>query len=145
MEQTSVKIMQCKAVKNGQLIVDCVGVGVGVIFYDRVKKIGVGLHVLAPRAAIPSPPMPAKFADSGIPHAMEILRKENPSATPFIAIAGGSSMEGSPVGLSMGGKVVAAVKEALSKANLKVAMEETGGSKIRSLILDVEKGQINIK
>jgi chemotaxis protein CheD len=145
MEQTSVKIMQCKLVKKGQLVVDCIGVGVGVIFYDRVKKIGVGLHVLAPRCAMPSPPIPAKFADSGIPHAMEILMQENPSAAPVIAIAGGSSMEGSPAGLSMGGKVVAAIKEALDKANLKISIEETGGTKIRSLTLDVENGQINIK
>jgi chemotaxis receptor (MCP) glutamine deamidase CheD len=45
----------------------------------------------------------------------------------------------------MGVKVVEAVKEALSKAKLSIAREETGGSKIRSIVLDIDKGQINIK
>ena len=145
MEQTSVKIMQCKSAKRGQLTVDCIGVGVGVIFFDRIKKIGVGLHVLAPRSATAAPPNPAKFADSGIIHAIDLLVKENPSASPFIAIAGGAAMEGSTSGVSMGIKVVEAVKEALAKAKLSIAREETGGSKIRSIFLDIDKGQIDIK
>jgi chemotaxis receptor (MCP) glutamine deamidase CheD len=145
MEQTSVKIMQCKTAKSGQLTVDCIGVGVGVIFYDRIKKIGVGLHVLAPRSAMSSPPNPAKFADSGIIHAIDLLVKEGSQANPLIAIAGGAAMEGSQVGASMGVKVVEAVKEALSKTKFNISREETGGSKIRSIILDIDKGQINIK
>lgn len=145
MEQTSVKIMQCKMAKKGLLTVDCIGVGVGVVFFDRMKKVGVGLHVLAPRSAIASPPNPAKFADSGIVHAIDLLVKENPSANPFVAIAGGSAMEGSSSGVSMGVKVVEAVKEALSKAKISIAKEDTGGSKIRSILLDIDKGQMNIK
>ena len=82
MEQTSVKIMQCKTAKKGQLTVDCIGVGVGVIFYDRAKKIGVGLHVLAPRSSAAAPPNPAKFADSGVTHAVELLTKEGALANP---------------------------------------------------------------
>jgi chemotaxis protein CheD len=145
MEQTSVRIMQCKTAKKGLLTVDCIGVGVGVVFFDRAKKVGVGLYVLAPRSSVPSPPNPAKFADTGVLHAIDLLLKEAPSALPLIAIAGGAAMEGSPAGASMGIKVVEAVKETLSNAKLKIFKEETGGSKIRSIVLDIETGQITIK
>jgi chemotaxis protein CheD len=145
MEQTSVRIMQCRTAKKGQLTVDCIGVGVGVVLYDKVKKIGVGLHVLAPRSATPSPPNPAKFADTGVPHALELLINEGGLANPLVAIAGGAAMEGSNSGTSMGVKVVEAVKEALAKSKLSIFKEETGGSKIRSIALDVEKGLINFK
>jgi chemotaxis receptor (MCP) glutamine deamidase CheD len=145
MEQTSVKIMQCKTAKKGQLTVDCIGVGVGIVFYDRIKKVGVGLHVLAPHSAIGSPPNPAKFADSGVTHAIDLLVKEGSQLNPSVTIAGGAAMEGSAAGASMGIKVVEAVKEALLKAKLSIAREETGGSKIRSIMLDIDKGQINIK
>jgi chemotaxis protein CheD len=145
MEQTSVKIMQCGIVKKGLLTVDCIGVGVGVIFFDKAKKIGVGLHVLAPHSAMASPANPAKFADTGVLHAVNLLIKEGAATNPLVAIAGGAAMEGSSAGASMGVKVVEAVKEALSKAKISIFREESGGSKIRSLQLDVDKGQINIK
>jgi len=145
MEQTSVKIMQCKTAKKGQLTVDCIGVGVGVVFYDRIKKVGVGLHVLAPHSATASPPNPAKFADSGVTHAIDLLAREGSQANPSVTIAGGAAMEGSAAGASMGIKVVGAIKEALSKAKLSIVKEDTGGSKIRSIVLDVDKGQVNIK
>jgi len=145
MEQTSVKIMQCKTAKKGRLTVDCIGVGVGVVLYDRVKKVGVGLHVLAPRSAVPSPPNPAKYADSGVLHAIDMLAREGGIANPMVAIAGGAAMEGSLSGASMGSKVVEAVKEMLSKAKLSIAKEDTGGSKIRSILLDIDTGQINFR
>jgi len=145
MEQTSVKIMQCKTAKKGQLTVDCIGVGVGVVFYDRIKKVGVGLHVLAPHSVTASPPNPAKFADSGVTHAIDLLAREGSQANPSVTIAGGAAMEGSAAGASMGIKVVGAIKEALSKAKLSIVKEDTGGSKIRSIVLDVDKGQVNIK
>jgi chemotaxis protein CheD len=145
MEQTSVRIMQCRTAKKGLMTVDCIGVGVGVVLYDKVKKIGVGLHVLAPRSATPSPPNPAKFADTGVPHALELLMNEGGLANPQVAVAGGAAMEGSIAGSSMGIKVVEAAKEALSKLKLPIFKEETGGSKIRSIVLDIDKGQISFK
>jgi chemotaxis protein CheD len=145
MEHTSVKIMQCKPAKKGQLTVDCIGVGVGIVFYDRVKKVAVGLHVLAPHSSTAAPLNPAKYADSGVTHAIDLLAKEGSQATPLVTIAGGAAMEGSSAGVNMGVKVVGAVKEALLKAKLSITKEETGGSKIRSIVLDIDKGQINIK
>lgn len=144
MENTSVKIMQCALSKSGQLKISCIGVGVGIFIYSRTKKIGAGIHVLAPHATTMTPENPAKFANTAIPYAIELLKKEEPSPLLSVAIAGGASMAGSAAGSSMGEKVVAAVKEAIKEANLKIIADETGGSKIRSMQLDVETGQIQI-
>lgn len=144
MENTSVKIMQCGLSKAGQLKINCIGVGVGIIIHSRTSKIGAGIHVLAPYSTTPTPENPAKFASTAIPYAIELLKKEGGSPPLSVAIAGGASMEGSTVGSRMGEKVVAAVKEAVKKANLNIVADETGGSKIRTMQLDVRTGQIQI-
>ena len=53
-------------------------------------------------------------------------------------------MEGSAAGTSMGSKIVDAIKEALEEAKLKITLDETGGTKIRTMILDVETGKVEI-
>ena len=136
--------MQCVLADSGQMKIDCIGVGVGVFLHSRVKKMAVGLHVLVPRSATPAPPNPVKFANLAVPHALAMLQERGVSAPLSVAIAGGASMEGSPAGISMGSKVVEAVKEALSEANLSVTVDETGGSKIRSMSLDLKTGKIDI-
>ena len=73
---TSVKIMQCVLAKEGQLKIDCVGVGVGIMLHRPRKKVAAGLHVLAPHSATQTPDNPAKFADSAIPHAVDMMEKE---------------------------------------------------------------------
>lgn len=144
MEKTSVKIMQCVLADSGQMNIECIGVGVGVFLHNRVKKMAAGLHVLVPRSTSPDPPNPVKFANLAVPHALSLLQEKGVSAPLSVAIAGGASMEGAFSGTSMGPKVVEAVKEALSEANLSVTMDETGGSKIRSMSLDIETGKIDI-
>ncbi len=144
MEQTSVKIMQCLLANKGQLKIDCVGVGVGIILHSPLKKLAAGLHVLVPHSPTPAPANPIKFANSAIPHAIALLEKEGVSPPLSVAIAGGATMEGAPSIISMGSKVVEAVKDALSEAKLDVKIEETGGSKIRSMVLDVATGKIDI-
>ena len=144
MAVTPVKIMQHAVAKTGELKIDCIGVGVGILLHSPSQKIAAGIHILAPNSATPTPTNPTKFANSAIPYVLEILGKEGVSPPLTVAIAGGASMEGSPVGASMGSKVVDAVKEAISKAKLKVDMEETGGSKIRTISLNIETGKIDI-
>lgn len=136
--------MQCALADKGQMRIDCIGVGVGIILHSRAKKIAAGLHVLVPHSATLSPPNPVKFANLAIPHALALLEKKGVSPPLTVSIAGGAAMEGSPAGISMGTKVVDAVKEALSAAKLSVTQDDTGGSKIRSMRLDIETGKIDI-
>ena len=144
MTETSVKIMQCSLANSGIIKIDRIGVGVGVLLYNQAKKIGIGIHILASQADSPNPPNPAKFADTAIPHALKLFGKEG-ALPPFtVAIAGGAAMSGSPVGASVGMKVVEAAKTALAKANIKIKTDQTGGSNIHSMILNIDTGEIQI-
>ena len=145
MAKTSVKIMQCAIVKEGQLKVDCIGVGVGIVILSQSKKIAAGLHVLAAHSSTPRPDNPAKFANSAVPHALDLLKKEGGAPPYTVAIAGGAGMAGTSAGMGMGTKVIEAVKEALAAADLKISQGETGGTNIRSINLNIATGKIDIK
>ena len=144
MSQTSVKIMQCVIANSGQLKISCIGVGVGVVLYSAKKKTAAGLHILAAHSSTPSPDNPAKYANTAIPHAIDLLTKEGVPAPLSATIVGGAVIAGMPSQSGMGSKVIDAVKAALADAKLNIGRNETSGSKIRSLLLDIETGEINI-
>ena len=145
MAQTAVKIMQCSIAKEGQLKIDCIGVGVGIVIHSTSKKGAAGIHVLAAHSSTPVPSNPAKFANSAIPHALDQLKEEGIDPPFTVTIAGGAGMAGASAGIGMGSKVIEAVKEALSTANLKISQDETGGSNIRSIHLNIATGKTEIK
>jgi chemotaxis protein CheD len=144
MTETSVKIMQCTLANSGTIKIDRVGVGVGILLYSQSKKIGIGIHTLAPQSDTPAPVNPAKFADTAIPYAIELFEKEG-AAPPFtVAIAGGATMAGAPTNNSVGMKVAQATKAALAKAKINIKTDQTGGSNIRSMILNIDTGEIQV-
>lgn len=144
MTETTVKIMQCALADSGTIKIDRVGVGVGILMYNQPKKIGVGIHTLAPQSDTSSPPNPAKFADTAIPHAIELLKKEGAEPPFIVAIAGGATMAGVPLENSVGMKLAAATKAALTKARINIKTDRTGGSDIRSMLLNIDTGEIKI-
>lgn len=144
MTETSVKIMQCALANSGIIKIDRVGVGVGILLYSQSKKIGVGIHTLAPQSDSPQPPNPAKFADTAIPHAIGLLEKEGAGPPFTVAIAGGATMAGAPATNSVGMKLAEAAKAALTKARVNIKTDQTGGSNIRSMLLNIDTGEIQI-
>ena len=145
MAETSVKIMQCALADSGTIKIDRVGVGVGILLYSQSKKIGVGIHTLAPQADSPTPPNPAKFADTAIPHAVGLFEKEGAGPPFTVAIAGGATMAGAPTINSVGLKLAEATKAALAKAKINIKSDQTGGSNIRSMTLNIDTGEIQVK
>jgi chemotaxis receptor (MCP) glutamine deamidase CheD len=136
--------MECALAHSGVLKIDRIGVGVGVILYNAAQKKAAGLHVLAPGTTESAPANPAKYANTAIPFALAQLEKEGVKPPFTVAIAGGAEMRNLPSQVRMGEKVVAAMNEALKKANLAVRQEETGGSNIRGMMCDLEAGKISI-
>ncbi len=145
MPETSVKIMQCLLADKGILKIDRIGVGVGILLYNQAKKIGIGIHTLAPQADSINPPNPAKYADTAITYAIKLFEKEGAGPPYTVALAGGATMAGSPVSTNVGLKVAEAAKAALVKAKLNIKIDQTGGSNIRSMTLNVDTGEIQIK
>lgn len=144
MSMTAVKIMECAVADQGEIKIDRIGVGVGVILYSPTQKIAVGIHVLAANSVSPTPDNPAKYANTAIPFALEQLGKKGVTPPLTVAFAGGSEMMNMPPEIRMGPKIVASMSDALRKANLAVKMEKTGGGDIRSISLDIGTGKIDI-
>lgn len=145
MAETSVKIMQCLLADKGILRIDRIGVGVGILLYNQAKKIGIGIHTLAPQADTLNPANPAKYADSAVTYAIKLFEKEGTVPPYTVAVAGGATMSGSPASTNVGLKVAEAAKAALAKAKLNIKTDQTGGSNIRSMILNIDTGEIQIK
>ncbi|NLD39226.1 MAG: hypothetical protein GX654_20405 [Desulfatiglans sp.] len=145
MAETSVKIMQCLLADKGILKIDRIGVGIGILLYNQAKKIGIGIHTLAPQADTINPANPAKYADTAVTYAIKLFEKEGAAPPYTVAVAGGATMTGSPASTNVGLKVAEAAKAALAKAKLNIRTDQTGGSNIRSMILNIDTGEIQIK
>jgi chemotaxis receptor (MCP) glutamine deamidase CheD len=141
---TSVQFIRCEVATSGLLRIDRIAAGVGVVIYSPARKIGSGLHIMAPKAESMKSTNPIMYANTAIPYAIELLKKSG-AVPPFsVAIAGGARMLGNEKAMAIGQKVVEAVKEALRESGISAKLEKTGGTSIRSIILDVDGGKIKI-
>ena len=144
MAETSVKLLECVIATAGLLKIDQIGSGVGVILYSPSKKIGAGLHVLAPFSGRVASLKPIMYANTAIPYALEELARRGVTPPFSVAIAGGAALLKSQNALGSSQHMVEAVKQALAKANLTVRIEETGGTKLRCIVLDIDAGKIKV-
>jgi chemotaxis receptor (MCP) glutamine deamidase CheD len=144
--KTVVLPMRCHFTDHGMLKIENIAAGIGVIFYHAGRKLAAGTHVL--RAKSPSGNIagdnPAYYADTAIEYILQHFRQQGAHPPLSIAIAGGGSMLPQSQG-DVGTKIVMAVKEVLAKYRLNVKLEQTGGSKVRFMMLDVEAGKIKIE
>lgn len=143
MAETLVKVAKFEISSSGVLKITGIGAGVGVILYTDNYHIGAGLHILAPHTDARMS-NPAMYANTAIPYALEELEKKRTKSLLSVAIAGGAFMLGGQSEASVGPKVTAAVKDALKKAHLNIKIDETGGPKIRSMMLNFDARKIEI-
>ena len=136
--------MECALAESGVLKINRIGVGIGVILYSVAQKKAAGVHILAPSTTEASPANPAKFANTAIPFALSELDKKGVKPPFTVAIAGGAEMQNMPPQVRMGQKMVAAISDALSKANLVAKDKQTGGANVRTMQCDLSTGDITI-
>lgn len=129
-----------------------IGLGscVGVVIRDTTLKIGGMVHVMLPDStAIASNSNPAKFADTGIVHLVELLEKEGCSRKRMEAkIAGGAQMfsfQSKSELQGVGARNVEACKEALTKLGIPIKAEDTGLNYGRTVIFYPENGNYEIR
>lgn len=144
MSETSVKLLQCSVAQSGRLRIDHIGSGVGVILFNASHNTGAGLHILAPRSGSITAKNPVMYANTAIPYALKQLKEKGVNPPFSVAIAGGAGLLGKESAVNSGQKLVDAVKEALNHANLSIKIDQTGGNKLRSIILDIDAGKIKI-
>jgi chemotaxis receptor (MCP) glutamine deamidase CheD len=144
MGETSVKVTKYAIASSGLLKIIQIGAGVGVIIYSPEKKIGAGVHILAPDAGPKPPNNPCMYANSAIPFILEEIKKKGVKSGLSIAIAGGSSLMGNNGVTNIGPKIVNVVKAEFAKNGMTIKLDKTGGTAVRSIILDIDAGRIAI-
>lgn len=118
---------------------------VGVALYNRKLRLGSLAHVVLPESA-ERPGGPGKFADTAIPHMVDLMRR--PGVRPFdleAKIAGGANMFGSAGPLQVGDANVEAVLKALQTLNIRVIGRDTGGNVGRRVTFRCAAGEYVIE
>lgn len=114
------------------------------VFHPRLKAAGMA-HVVLPDSAGHSG-SPGKFADTSVPALLAALEKLTGAKAGYQAkVAGGASMFAASGPLQIGAANAAAVKAALSKANVRIVAEHLGGGQGRRIEFDPLEGALSIE
>lgn len=123
---------------------------VGVVIYDPTRKIAGLLHVMLPDSKLGKSTRinVAKFADTGVPALVEMLKLEGARTFSLKAkMAGGAQMFqfGSSDTVRIGPRNIEAVREQLKKLSIPIIAEDVGGTKGRTIEFDPETSMLNIR
>lgn len=123
---------------------------VGITLYDPVIKVGGLLHIMLPDSTqFTKVDKVAKFADLGIPHMINELKNRGAVAGRLQAkLAGGAQMFSGldkKFVLNIGQRNTEATKKILRSKGIRILAEEVGGNRGRTMILDLNTGQVTIR
>ncbi len=144
MKTTAVRPMKCEFATEGLLWIDKIATGVGIILFNPSKKLAAGMHVLRGLSQGRVTDNPAYYADTALEYVIAEFKKMGADRQISVAIAGGAAMLGSGEDDNMGARLVTAIKSILSRYNLTVKLEGVGGTKLRTMILNIDEGKIKI-
>lgn len=119
----------------------CVGVA---ILHPRFPT-GVMAHVVLPEASGRTG-SPGKFADTAVPHMIDLLNTMGvPRAGRVAKITGGARMFAASGPMQVGDNNVEAVTRALSAAGIRVIAKDVGGTSGRRVTFDCSNGEMLIE
>ncbi len=119
----------------------CVGVA---ILHPRFPT-GVMAHVVLPEASGRAG-SPGKFADTAIPHMIDMLNTMGvPRAGRVAKIAGGAKMFAASGPMQVGESNVEAATQALATAGIRVTARDVGGTAGRRVTFDCSNGELLIE
>ncbi len=144
MAEISVALLRCAVANSGLLKIDRIGSGIGIIIYDSARHIGTGFHILAAHSGGLKPTNNFMYANTAIPQALTEIGQKGGKSPFSVAIAGGAVIMGGQTEQNPKKNIVDAAKEALKQAGLQVTLEQTGGNKMRCMVLDIDAGKIKI-
>jgi chemotaxis protein CheD len=132
-------------------MLSCIGLGscIGLVLYDPIRGWAGMAHIMLPSSRGPrGKEKPGKFADTAVVELIAELESRG-SLRSFLRakMAGGArmfSISSAPNG-SIGEQNVAATREALRSAGIRLEGEETGGTKGRSIVFSPETTLLEIR
>ncbi|HHT98126.1 MAG TPA: chemotaxis protein CheD [Clostridiales bacterium] len=123
---------------------------VGIVLYDKIKKIGGLAHIMLPDSSkIMNNSNKAKFADTGIDTLINDMKKIGAKEDNLIAkIAGGAQMfefSSNSDMLRIGIRNVEATKFKLKELGIRIVAEDTGKNYGRTITFYPKTGELHIK
>lgn len=141
---TTVGMGQVAVARNPECLSAVLGSCVGIVLYHPRLHIGALCHIVLPESNGRSG-MPAKFADSAIPHMLSLLEKHGAFASGMVAkLAGGSCMFGNGGPLQIGEANIRAVTKALETVGISIVGRDLGGTSGRRIHFDASNGQVAV-
>lgn len=133
-----------------RLITLGLGSCVGVTLYDPVTRVGGLLHIMLPDSTqFNNITKPAKFADLGIPLLVAGIKNHGGRINNLQAkIAGGAQMFSGlndKFIINIGERNIDMARKTLISLGIKIAAEEVGGNKGRTIMLDTVNGLVMIR
>jgi chemotaxis protein CheD len=119
---------------------------IGLAVVDRRAGAAGLAHIVLPEATgSPAPAPLRKFADHAVPALVDGLRELGASPIFMHAfLVGGASMFGA-AGMEVGSRNAGAVRELVAARRIPVAAEAVGGSKGRTIRVDVASGDVSMR
>ena len=134
---------------TGKIITYALGSCIGISFWDPFLHLGALLQIMLPERHDAEEGNIYKYADSGI---RETIRKLMAfgmvKARTTVKIAGGAKMfeiSGNADFGNIGQRNAAMVKKILTDENMRIVAEDTGGTYARTMLLQLESGDVIIR
>jgi chemotaxis protein CheD len=144
-DEMMVGMGQALARRAPQQLWAILGSCVAVVLCDPKRQVGALCHVVLPSAAGRSG-SPAKFADTAVPHMLQLLCDMGIPGGGLVAkIAGGASMFGRAMPMEVGENNTQSIVTALAAAGIRVTGRDVGGNKGRRVTLDCSSGKLLIE
>jgi chemotaxis protein CheD len=140
----SVGMGQTALARTPDQLTAVLGSCVGLVLYHPRLQIGAMCHVVLPKSN-DQPAAPGKFADTAIPHMLDLLKKNGANGAGVVAkFAGGACMFGSGGPMQIGDANVQAIERELKARNIRVVAADVGGKCGRRVAFDSVTGQLTI-
>jgi len=132
------------------LVAFSIGSGIGMAIHDSVGGFGGLLNFILPDSTMANGTDPAKapfmFADTGITTFLKALFEQGAKTENLkVVIAGGAHIMGQTGIFNIGQKNLEALKATLGNYDLKVHHEAIGGTKSRTISLEIGSGRSVIR
>ena len=128
----------------------CLGLGscICLCLYDPVARVAGMAHIMLPGAYDGQVAAPGKFADTAVPAIIDLMEGLGAQRRRLkCRLAGGAKMSlarGASDVFTIGDKNARAIREHLAKVRIPVVNEDVGGSRGRSVRMDVGTGRVEV-
>lgn len=131
------------------LVTYALGSCIAVIVHDPIRRIGGMIHYMLPTSTS-SPDKarakPAMFADTGIPLLFETMYAHGSTKKDLVVkVAGGSKLYDDKGTFDIGKRNYTMLRKMFWRVGVVIAAEDVGGSKSRTVRLDVGTGAVSVR